>query len=91
MTSRLLRIEGRVQGVGYRNAMETMAARIGLSGWVRNRLDGSVEAHIEGDDEQVACMIRWAHSGPAGAAVSQVLVAEVTPCHQSGFVRRPTA
>ena len=46
--ARLLRIRGLVQGVGYRNALLREATRLGLSGWVRNRSDGSVEALVAG-------------------------------------------
>lgn len=88
-----LRVIGRVQGVGYRAAFERQATRLGLSGWVRNRHDGSVEAVVDGDAGALAQIEAWARQGPAGASVQQVLA---TPC-DGGSVRpgvmeiRPTA
>ena len=64
MRSALVRITGRVQGVGYRAwAIET-ATRLRLRGWVRNRADGSVEAFLIGDDDAVAAMIEACGQGP---------------------------
>ncbi|MBE2260013.1 MAG: acylphosphatase [Rhodobacteraceae bacterium] len=70
---RNLRIRGRVQGVGYRWALSAEAQRLGLSGWVRNRRDGSVEALVRGPVEAVDALIVWAHRGPAMARVDSVL------------------
>jgi len=72
MTSRRLRINGRVQGVGFRWAMVDEASRLGVRGWVRNRRDGSVEAQVEGTPEAVAALTQWASHGPAGARVDRV-------------------
>lgn len=88
-----LHITGRVQGVGYRAAFLREAEKRGLSGWVRNRLDGSVEAVIDGDAGALVQMEAWARRGPAGANVQQILA---TQC-DAGSVRagameiRPTA
>ena len=88
-----LRITGRVQGVGYRAAFQREAARLGLSGWVRNRHDGAVEAVVDGDAAALADIEAWAGHGPAGASVRQVTA---TPC-DAGDLRagvmeiRPTA
>lgn len=88
-----LQITGRIQGVGYRAAFERQATLLGLSGWVRNRHDGSVEAVVDGDAGALAQIEAWARQGPAGASVQQVLAA---PC-DAGSVRagameiRPTA
>ncbi|MET0509802.1 MAG: acylphosphatase [Burkholderiaceae bacterium] len=71
-TSRRLRINGRVQGVGFRWAMVDEATRLGVRGWVRNRRDGTVEAQVEGTAEAVAALTRWAGQGPAGARVDHV-------------------
>ncbi|MBV8467141.1 MAG: acylphosphatase [Burkholderiales bacterium] len=91
MIARLLQIQGRVQGVGYRYSMEVMAEQLGLVGWVRNRFDGTVEAHAEGTEEQVRALIEWAHTGPPGADVTHVLVQDATAEGFAEFGRRPTA
>lgn len=88
-----LRITGRVQGVGYRAAFERQAILLGLSGWVRNRLDGAVEAVVDGDAGALAQIEDWARQGPPGASVQQVLA---TPCdagsvHAGAMQIRPTA
>ena len=72
-----LRITGRVQGVGYRATFARQALALGLSGWVRNRLDGSVEARVAGDAQALKRIIAWAKHGPAGAQVSSVAVTEI--------------
>lgn len=72
--ARLLRIHGRVQGVSYRASAQTEAVRLGLSGWVRNRHDGSVEALVSGRVEAVEDFIGWAHIGPPAARVDRVIV-----------------
>ena len=67
-------ISGRVQGVFFR--METMRAaqRIGVSGWVRNLRDGTVEAVFEGDETRIDAMINWCKEGPPHAHVTDVKV-----------------
>ena len=70
----LLRIEGRVQGVGYRAWAVREARGLGLSGWVRNRFDGSVEALISGAEEAADRFVSAAHQGPGAAAVASVTV-----------------
>jgi acylphosphatase len=69
-------IRGWVQGVGFRASCRREAERLGLTGWVRNLSDGSVEALFEGPDQAVAAMLRWCEHGPEGAEVSEVKVAE---------------
>ena len=64
-----LRIEGRVQGVGYRAFVEYSALDRGLEGWVRNRRDGSVEAVFAGPAASVAQMVDACRGGPPGARV----------------------
>ena len=72
-----LTIRGRVQGVGYRHWAMTTGRRLGLTGWVRNRTDGSVEALIVGDDATVGAMIDACRRGPAMAEVDAVDVASL--------------
>jgi acylphosphatase len=69
-----LRIQGRVQGVFYRGSMTAEARAFGVCGWVRNRVDGSVEAIVEGPRSAVDRLIAWARQGPPGALVTDVQV-----------------
>ena len=72
--ARLLRIEGRVQGVGFRWSMVSEAQKNDITGWVRNRQDGSVEALIIGEEIDVLGLIDWARTGPPGARVDKITV-----------------
>jgi acylphosphatase len=85
-----LRIDGLVQGVGFRDAMCREADRLGVTGWVRNRRGGGVEAVVDGAPDAVAAIIAWAHRGPAAARVSNVTVSEMSGAF-TGFEWRPTA
>jgi len=67
-------ISGWVQGVYFRAAAREVADAQHLSGWVRNRIDGSVEAVVEGEKAAVQAFIAWCHQGPPGAEVSDVQV-----------------
>ena len=67
-----VRIAGRVQGVGYRYWTERVAGELGLSGWVRNRRDGTVEAVFSGSPDDVAEMIERCRDGPPSAQVDVV-------------------
>lgn len=66
------RVTGHVQGVGFRASAVRQAHLIGVRGWVRNNEDGSVEALLQGDHEQVDRMLSWLHAGPRAARVSEV-------------------
>lgn len=70
--TRLLRIHGRVQGVFFRESMRRGAETLGVTGWVRNRRDGSVEAMVQGPADRVEALIRWARRGPELARVERV-------------------
>ncbi len=72
-----LKISGRVQGVGFRYAMAEEAERLGVTGWARNRRDGTVEAVIDGAPDAVEAVLAWARRGPPSARVTDVEVAEV--------------
>ena len=85
-----LRITGRVQGVGYRLWATRTAASLGLRGWVRNRLDGSVEALVRGAPERVSAMIEACWRGPRAAQVSEVTAVPDTDDGSLGFIALPT-
>jgi acylphosphatase len=92
--TRHLRITGRVQGVGFRDALRAEARARGLAGWVRNRSDGSVEAVLQGEAPAVDAVVAWARRGPPAARVDRIddLVAtgELARPYPS-FERLPTA
>jgi acylphosphatase len=85
------RIAGRVQGVGFRAWTERNALSLGLSGWVRNRRDGSVEAVFQGPSEAVDKMLKRCRRGPSSAAVTNIEVADEAAPHCLGFAVHPTA
>jgi len=94
LTTRHLRITGRVQGVGYRWHMAQQAQALNIKGWVRNRLDGSVEALAHGPADAVQALIDWAHQGPVMAQVQAVQVSDATLDDNEplkGFEQRQTA
>lgn len=76
---RRLTISGRVQGVGFRQACAEAARRQGVTGWVRNRRSGAVEAVFEGPPAAVAAMVDWCRSGPRMAEVISVELREEDP------------
>jgi len=87
-------IGGRVQGVGYRDALRLEAERLGVTGWVRNRLDGRVEAVIQGRREALDGLVQWARCGPPAAHVSELQVRDAPAALQrnyTDFTRLPTA
>jgi len=85
-------ISGRVQGVFFRQSALDLAQSIGLDGWVRNRLDGTVEAVAQGSGDEVERFVTWCHHGPEFAHVGGVdrTDAEAVPM-PGGFNVRPTA
>ena len=85
-----VRIIGRVQGVGFRDWTERTARGLGLSGWVRNRRDGSVEAVFSGAADTVAQMLARCRQGPPASKVQVVEVAEAEEAPPDGFDVRPT-
>jgi len=78
-------IEGRVQGVFFRAGCVELARELGLAGWVRNALDGRVEAEFEGSSEALERMLTWCREGPPHAHVDRVDVREDTPTGEQGF------
>lgn len=92
MIAKRLEIRGRVQGVSFRESMRQEAERLGVSGWVRNRQDGSVEAWIQGETNAVAELEAWAETGPEHADVKNVHTDKVNPDPAlKNFQRRETA
>jgi len=92
LIARRVRVHGRVQGVGFRDAMVDAAILAGVEGWVRNCRDGSVEAWVQGDDAAVARAVTWARRGPRLARVDRLDVDEVElDATIRGFGRAPTA
>ena len=71
-----LQIAGRVQGVGFRYHMCRVANELGVTGWVRNRRDGSVEAVVAGPPDAVDKIIAWARRGPRQATVTGVQITD---------------
>ncbi|MFW6076169.1 MAG: acylphosphatase [Hyphomicrobiales bacterium] len=91
MRSVRIRIEGRVQGVAFRDWMQSQVRSLGLAGWVRNRRDGSVEAVISGDPELVDDMLTRCRQGPPAARVSNLAILSETDESFADFEIRPTA
>jgi acylphosphatase len=87
MKTQHLLIHGRVQGVWFRESMRSEAERLGVTGWVRNAPDGSVEAVVQGPDTAVDALIAWARIGPPQARVDRIDLVDAQGDF-SGFVKR---
>jgi acylphosphatase len=79
LETRLVRVHGRVQGVGYRHACVQQARALGVTGWVRNRMDDSVEAMLQGTPRQLTQMCDWMRDDMPAALVEQMDITEVPP------------
>jgi acylphosphatase len=90
MIARRLQVTGKVQGVGFRYSLQEQAARLGVTGWVRNRRDGSVEALVQGAPESVEAITAWARQGPPGSRVTDLRVEAADALPQEGFRIIPT-
>ena len=77
-------IEGRVQGVWFRESTRKQAEHLGVHGWVRNRREGTVEVVAEGPEDSVRKLVDWCHHGPPSARVSRVR--EIAEAFQGEFV-----
>ena len=69
-------VRGRVQGVAFRHNTILRAEKLGVSGWVRNLADGSVEGLFEGDETAVQALVEWCRSGPPAARVERLDVSQ---------------
>jgi len=78
-------VRGVVQGVGFRFSLARIAESRGVAGWVRNRIDGSVEAVLEGSPDGVGSVVEWCRRGPRGSAVETVELHEEEPEGLAGF------
>ena len=89
--TRRLRIRGQVQGVNLREALRQRADQLKVTGWVRNRLDGTVEAIVQGEAFAIDSIVEWARQGPTTARVDGV---DVESADGEGdfqiFDKRPT-
>ncbi|MBS0448317.1 MAG: acylphosphatase [Proteobacteria bacterium] len=85
-----VRVRGRVQGVGYRDACVRRAHILGIRGWVCNRVDGSVELLLQGAPDVLAQMLAWLRDGVRYARVDSVETAALEPAGLQGFERLPT-
>ncbi|HET6560814.1 MAG TPA: acylphosphatase [Marmoricola sp.] len=84
-TARRVRVEGRVQGVFFRDSCRAEADARGVAGWVTNEPDGSVSVHLEGDEAAVAEVVAWCHEGPRHARVARVDESEAPLQGLTGF------
>jgi acylphosphatase len=85
MIRRRVVVHGRVQGVFFRDSTRRLAQRQGVTGWVANRWNGTVEAVFEGDEDAVDRLVRFAQEGPRGAEVDRVEILEEQPEGLSSF------
>ncbi|HXS99392.1 MAG TPA: acylphosphatase [Elusimicrobiota bacterium] len=89
LTRRLVTFVGRVQGVGFRWFVKESADALGLSGWVRNRDDGSVELEVEGSTDSLDELERRLRTGNPAAIVDKILTVPLAPRGGNGFeIRR---
>jgi acylphosphatase len=85
MIRRRVVVRGYVQGVFFRDSVQRRARPRGVGGWIRNRSDGSVEAVFEGDAADVDDLVEFCRTGPRGAHVESVDVAQEEPRGEHGF------
>jgi acylphosphatase len=89
--ARHLTIHGRVQGVWYRAWTVETAHALGLTGWVRNSVDGSVEALVVGEADEIDRFIALAKNGPPAAQVERIDIDDTADEGLTGFEKHPTA
>lgn len=81
----IITVTGKVQGVFYRAAARDVATRLGLQGFARNELDGSVHIEVEGEDQALKEFLEWCKHGPQHAVVEHVRCTETPPAGLEGF------
>jgi len=85
VVARRVVVAGRVQGVFFRDACRHRAVGEGLTGWVRNRADGTVEAWFEGPRRAVDALVAWCRQGSPGAEIDHVDVSDEAPAGEGAF------
>lgn len=85
IVARQVTVHGHVQGVFFRDACRREADQHGVTGWVRNNPDGTVEAFFEGAGDAVAALVKWTHVGPKWAVVERVVVTDAEPAGPPDF------
>lgn len=80
-------IYGQVQGVGFRYSARMRGNGLGLTGWVRNRPDRTVEAVAEGPEPAISTFLAWLRQGPPGARVERIVVEDEAPLNEGGQFR----
>jgi acylphosphatase len=89
--AKFLKIRGLVQGVYFRESLKQEALRLNVSGWVRNRKDGSVEAFVQGEKSDLELVIQWCRRGPERAKVESIDIVDTEADSLiNDFQRRPT-
>ncbi len=82
---RRVRLTGRVQGVFFRDETRVRAESSGIVGWIRNNPDGTVEAALEGPENEVERLVAWCRRGPSGARVEDIRVEPEELQSERGF------
>lgn len=85
MQGRRIIVTGKVQGVFFRQSTKEQAEKLGLSGWVRNNPDGSVEIAAFGEEQAVSRLVEWSREGSPGAAVENIQTEPLAFEEHSGF------
>jgi acylphosphatase len=85
MIRRRMFVTGRVQGVWFRDSCQREARSLGVNGWVRNCMDGRVEAVFEGEPDDVLTMVNWTREGPPAAVVVSAEILDEDPIGETGF------
>ena len=75
-------VTGRVQGVFFRQSLKAKSIQNNIFGWVKNLNDGRVECLLEGTEENISVLVKWAHIGPANSIVENVEVHNEEFCYE---------